>query len=1290
MEQRAYPRYSVRLNALITIGGLTRQPCTIRDFCLGGMFLALRPGARGQGTRGTPMLIEFAITDDGPLTEFKLQAHVARVLDSGLGVAFSNPEPTALVALQRLADQIQQTETHPLSDAAAAAEADREARAAGGVDRPAIKTACINLVRDRLPAMMSLFLRESDEGLLNAAREAPSNVEQTRCFDALTALDKVKGKVESDFVQLVTAQMERVLRSRGTATAAPAQEAARGRSTLALIDKDEFEEFLTLSELTSRAENRLQDRVKELDQRFCRLIRARIAEGKTPAGPAAITEAFGQAMKNLSVDRRPLDTIYKAFEATVVKGLDGLYDALNSLLAERGIEPLEEDLTHAVPQRAPAASHATPTSAQRRPGVPPQGPVPQPEAHGSGGLAQDPGPAAAPGPYGPAQPPAYPGAAASAAIPAGGYGGAARGGEVPGAYGGPGQAASFSPAESLAGGGGWPAPSQVAQGTGSGEGGVWPGAAAGSPGGIPGGLGQAYRTAQTLLGLQRYGSGARTGAPSLPDAFPAYPESEVLAALSDLQREELKAPDSSLLHQGLRERLQRALTKRGSGPGRLGARENDAITVLSDLFRSILEDVLVSEPTKQRVLRLRTPVHKAALLDEAFFQEDDHPARRFLTHIAGLESEVGVADEGERQAMWASVDPLIKRVAAEFDQDVGVFANAVEELDDLVRTRTGTYDGNVQEVVKACEAQEAFLKARRKSGDQTGEHKLRHGTPESGEWAEWLNRTKRLHVGDVVVLDHGTDKPKRTTLAWIGEDNSPYVFVDGSGKKAASLTLQELSMQLRRGAAKVLHASELSVVDRAAYSMLQKMHDRLERQASHDPLTGLMNRRSFEDRLSRAVKRAIHEHVEHALLNIDLDRFRIVVDSCGRDASEALLRQVGERIQTKLDGKGTLARLGGDVFGLLLEDCTRDEAVKLAEEVREAVRASEFSWGEASFPVSASIALVPVTRESGSAEVVLKAAASTCQAAKDEGGNRSKVYDAGDAGVARRRGMVEWVTQLNKTLSQDRVLLRCQRISPVTAGGAVKPHYEILLGLRDEKGEPIPPAEFIEAAEYYEQMLTLDRWVVRNALHWMAEHRQKLREVGGFAINLSGYSLSDDGLTAFVMEQLTHTKVPPGKVMFEVTETAAVARLSNAESFIRTLKEFGCRFSLDDFGSGHSSYSYLKNLPVDYVKIDGQFVRDIVVNTDDEAVVRSVNEIAHLMGKKTIAEYVESQEILDKIRDIGVDYAQGYWVGQPVYLDEIGSEPVGAPPPPAPRPKAPPVAPSQDTDEGDLDSTLKL
>jgi diguanylate cyclase (GGDEF)-like protein/PAS domain S-box-containing protein len=419
-------------------------------------------------------------------------------------------------------------------------------------------------------------------------------------------------------------------------------------------------------------------------------------------------------------------------------------------------------------------------------------------------------------------------------------------------------------------------------------------------------------------------------------------------------------------------------------------------------------------------------------------------------------------------------------------------------------------------------------------------------------------------------------------------------------------------------------------------------------QASHDALTALVNRREFAQRLQRVLDTARAEPSEHALCYLDLDEFKIINDTCGHVAGDELLRQVGNVLQAHVRKCDTLARLGGDEFGVLMERCSLEQAMRVAESLRQGIEGFRFVWEGKRFNIAVSIGLVPITEVSEGMSGVLRAADSACYAAKDAGRDRIHVYHPADEELARRRREMQWATRIPRALEENRFRLHFQPIRQITAPDSEKRrHYELLLRLKDEEGQVVLPSSFLAAAERHSLGPKIDRWVVRTALAYLARRPDALRHLFMCAINLSGHSLADKDFWGFVVRQLEETRVPAEKLCFEITESAAIANLTDASAFIKTLEERGCRFALDDFGSGLSSFAYLKTLPVDFVKIDGTFVKGIADNAIDLTMVRCIHEIAHVMGKQTIAEFVENEAILDKLRDLGVDYAQGYALGHP-------------------------------------------
>lgn len=422
-------------------------------------------------------------------------------------------------------------------------------------------------------------------------------------------------------------------------------------------------------------------------------------------------------------------------------------------------------------------------------------------------------------------------------------------------------------------------------------------------------------------------------------------------------------------------------------------------------------------------------------------------------------------------------------------------------------------------------------------------------------------------------------------------------------------------------------------------------------QASHDELTGLINRREFENRIEMALMSARGQHIQHAMCYIDLDQFKVVNDTCGHVAGDELLRQLSTLLKTVIRSGDTLARLGGDEFGVLYMSCSVEKAKELAEKLRKIVNDFQFHWETKTFAVGVSMGLVAVDEHSN-LQGLLSVADSACYVAKDEGRNRIHVFNDDDEALAERKGQMQWVHKITSALEEGRFEVYCQKM--MSFDSSLATHFELLIRMLDEEGKIIPPFAFIPAAERYNLMTWVDRWMISNSFIQIKKllntcSERKLL----FSINVSAQSLCDDDFLPYVQEQLKEMEIDPALICFEITETSAIVNLTRAQTFMTTLKDLGCYFSLDDFGSGLSSFSYLKNLKVDFLKIDGAFVRDIVDDPIDKAMVEAINQVGHIMGVKTIAEYVESAEILELLREIGVDFVQGYEIAKPIPISEI-------------------------------------
>ena len=565
----------------------------------------------------------------------------------------------------------------------------------------------------------------------------------------------------------------------------------------------------------------------------------------------------------------------------------------------------------------------------------------------------------------------------------------------------------------------------------------------------------------------------------------------------------------------------------------------------------------------------------------------------------------------------------------------------------MVTIQDMAYGENIQEVIQACNEEYALIKKNREDNPVKV-------PADDYQWQPWEKQARRLNVGDWLLFSNTSSSSQRLRLAWISENLDFFVFVNLKGIKEIALDLVELSLRLRDSTAIVIESADEPALDRAQHSMLDRLHKQLIFESTHDQLTGLINRREFERVLNTKLSRLEHQQCQLVLCYLDIAQFNIINSSYGYEAGDKLLMEFTDILLRTLNGQGLLARVGGDTYTLLLDSTTAAEARTIIQLQIDTLKNYRFQWQDSNLSISLNIGLVPINDFNANAAELLRTAEISCRTAKEKGSNQIHIYQRDDQAMVFQQHVIQQVLQIGNTIQGDNIELRCQRIAPIQTDDINQPyHSEILIGVKDDKGKVIPTQDFILAAEHYHRITAVDRWVVSSTLGWMAKHHDLMPAIGGLAINLSGRSINDESFLTYVLDQIEKSGVPTEWICFEITETSGIANLSDATVFIDKLKDTGCHFSLDDFGSGLSSYAYLKNLPVDYLKIDGAFVKEMHKNETDYAVVKSICEIGHFMGKKIIAEFVENDEILALLKEIGVDYAQGYGIEMPKLLNDL-------------------------------------
>jgi len=572
--------------------------------------------------------------------------------------------------------------------------------------------------------------------------------------------------------------------------------------------------------------------------------------------------------------------------------------------------------------------------------------------------------------------------------------------------------------------------------------------------------------------------------------------------------------------------------------------------------------------------------------------------------------------------------------------------------------RVTGYEGTITDITERKKAETAVFQAKERAqvtlqsiGDAVittdSEGRIDYMNPVAESLTGWENREAQAQrIGDVLtVVDEATREACESPITRCLREGQVLGLSEHTvlvNRRGQELAIQDSAAPIRDRAGNLIGA----VMVFHDVSKERRLHRALYYQASHDALTGLINRREFENRLTTAVENARQESgARHALLYLDLDQFKLVNDTCGHPAGDQLLKQITGVLQSRVRSRDTLARLGGDEFGILLQSCSLEQAVRIAESLRQAIRDFRFIWQDGALELGVSIGIVEITSETPTVASVMSAADVACYSAKDLGRNRVQLYTPDD--VPERHREMHWVSKLARACDESRFELFYQPIVPIGPTAHEHEHFELMLRLRDESGTLITPAEFIPAAERYNIMPSIDRWVVRQALDKLVHRVGSGVKPFTIAVNLSGTSLNDERFLEYLIAELSSNELVAGAMCFEITETAAIANLGNVVYFMRELKTRGCHFALDDFGSGLSSFMYLKNLPVDYLKIDGQFVENVTHDRIDRSMVEAISQVGKAMGIQTIAERVESPEVLAELGRLGIGYAQGFHIAVP-------------------------------------------
>lgn len=1247
-EKRAFKRNTIFLAGECVIPRQPVHAIEILDFCPGGVFLTFPQTPSPLPVRGQIIEIRSTISADNGVQTLRFQGRIARMDHEGAGIAFINPSFEALHLLHEYA------KNHQLEQAHSTGQKPEGAETPGEIDAKAevLIGECSQLVKEYLEPMAKAFLEQATERIYNLAGEVHGMAEKNAYYNALSTFNKDGAAFAGEFLRMMQNRLMQKPLLASVAKKDSQASGAGGESSLSLVDEDVFEDWLVFTDMARATELEHKEQLTALERRLSVIFKQPVDKENNPFGPGTISQIFLEALGTLAFDRKIASDSCKVFKNVLCEQSGELYAELNRRLIDNGVLPVLRPPARQVQVGRSMQRGATEHTLQSDAAAFPQAEVAQGES--ITGLAVPPVTPAET--YLPSGNPLPPMEQTSPLVPSFAPGSVSHAGTTAPAGADP-LTAPLSAAPQLSQD--W---YNLMQGLGRLQQQLM----------VPAAHSVRPQPAQPQASSAEGGMATPASShiqESVSEALPVEPShfttDEVLSALSRISLEAPGMQAGENFHQDLMNKLQSALAEAAPSAEAkaVPSRETNILEIGGNLFDSVLGDKLVANTVKPWLNQLSVPLIKMALRDDSLFYDKSHLARQLINQIAEL--ELFSAASKVENAVRKKIDGLLAEISEADEVTPDLLQKMLKEVGLLVHVQNKAYEGNIRDLVTSCETEDQRAKIEKPANKTSKLGKfltgLQHLTGEEPPvkkdetLEEFRKRVRRLKPGNWMMMGHG-DKQKRIRLAWVAKDLDKFVFVNVQGLREETLSQDELAQYLQSGEVEVLDDGDEQLVDRAQSTMLQKMHRQLLHETTHDQLTGLINRREFEKRLAETLARVRDSGMPSILCYLDLEQFSVVNNTFGYEGGDRALIETSRLLKQELGEDGLLARIGGDEFAMLIENCSLDDALRMTSRLTGAFRTYRFVSDEKSLSLSFSAGLVAIGPESESIEMLMQAAEASCRIARAKGTNYVQVYSADEASLARHVNTVKWVSRIDEALDKNSFELRCQPIVSIGASGVAIHHSEVLLRVPDDNGKLMSPVDLIMAAEHFRRMSSVDRWVVEHAFRWMAERRDKLDELGGLAINLSGASLNEEGLIDFVIGQAETHKIPMNKVCFEITETLGISHLSSASEFISELKkQTSCTFSLDDFGSGQSSYAYLKNLPVDFLKIDGTFVDKMDQNPYDFAVVKSITEIGHFMGKKIIAERVESEAVLKMLRQIGVDYAQGYYLGKPRNMKVLGS-----------------------------------
>ena len=1263
-ERRGSPRQPIKLAAQIDLGTGETWPCQIADFCAEGLFIRysrdtsrkLDESFDRQGR--TEFVVRFRSPDG--LSRHELNVSVVRRIEGAMGVHFTRPNIEAVDAMLQQCG----ASRHQQDRSSLRAPNDRTqfvlhqaSRAVIQFIEPLMDTCCARMI----------------EGLKSAAQKAVNDQMANELMDA-------SGQIQAR-QRVIWHHMARSLES-------PLKPSPKGfpGSELSVVDKGEFEDWLTIRVMVTKADTLYRGDLLQLKLRLDKLGIANATGHHNPLGPSLLCEAFHAGLSQLKLSREVEKVCLKAFEQSVLQQLGPLYQELNSILIRHGILP-DLDLTKYLSEKPPKPTGAHTSQ------TPPKKAAENTAESTAGKTAAS----------ATTVPPraSDPGARPESDAPRSRLGGSRIGQEFRGYA----QAAqtAFATVRNLIS---TLSASRAARGE--------PEPAPFPPNARPLSTGEFQRELQQL---QVQAADASAIELPLKERVVERVRESGEHRLDEEQQETLDVVDrffksvveSPKLSQYAQERIRQlevpVLKVVMRDPAFFDDQESPVRGVMNRLAQLGVKGGRINPVVQRRVdeliQRIATEFEQdTGVFDQTVQELDTLIDRQNLVYRRNVERVTAAAEGAQKvaESKKAVAEVLDQRLSGRQvpkallslldggwrdllsltwirqGPDSQLWQDYLAVVDSLLTFADDPSSSiNLPELLRVIQDGLASISSNHMPSSQIRDELKQFlvrapdrppemvevpptQPPEDKQKAlsereqrslqRWINRAQQLRTGDWLRDQENPDEPQYIRLVWIARGFSRFVFVNHQGMRVVELELEALARQMRKGIIVPDSQYERPLVDESIDRMVRNVYDQLSWASTHDELTGLLGRREFERMLDQQLAR---REDERALVRLDLRGFRILNDTAGYQAGDDTLKQVADILRTHVGDGMPVARLAGNEFAMLVP---AEQAMVAAADLIRAIEQAPFEFDGHRYPLSASAAVVPALPALVNAERWLRASEQALATAKKQGHGKAVEYTLDADDQARQEQIAAKVASLSE-LNEERMMLRCQKIIPLHPQTRMSAQYEILISMYDDAGNLITGRDFVRMAERYDRMQAVDRWVVGHMLDWLRDKAPDPRHLGGVCINLSGYSLNDQSLLEFIYEKLSEKDAPIERLWFELTEASAIADVQGIADFILEMKELGCRFCLGNFGSGPSSYQFMRSLPVDLIKIDSAFTSQLTTSETDRAMVRSMVEMAHYMKREVIASQVESREVLDMLRQMGVDYAQGFVVEKPRSLDSL-------------------------------------